>query len=108
MISLNTKSVGAAGAAMVLASFLTLGKLLTDTQFLFNFAYAVYRVTRHLGSPDDARTFATFIAPLLGMLLGAVGAYFGRPVTVKDAPPSSPGPDSGASASSDANLKLAA
>ena len=108
MLNLNTQSVGASGALLLTLSFARLAALILDVHYLFSLANAVHRV--HFGIAEDADWTAiiTVLSPLLGMLVGGIVAYFGRPLTVHSTPPPSPGPDSGVSASPDANLKLAA
>ena len=83
---LNSHRVGLIGAALILAAITTFGHLVTDSDYVFNLALAIYRIPLHLSSTEDVKTFAKVVAPLLGMAFGGVLTYFGRPLNVPHPP----------------------
>ena len=97
---LNSRRIALIGIGFVVTGLTKLGLLIFDVHFLDLLAMAVWRTRHHAANQDDLNTLMTVASPLLAITIGAVAAYFGRPLGLPPSPPSSPGPDSGVDAHS--------
>ncbi len=87
---LNTKAIGAIGAAGVLASVGAAYKTITDSASLVELAHLALGHGTIAGQQDAA----TLVAALIGILVGTALAYVGRPATIAGPPaPPAPPPD---------------
>ena len=70
----NTKAIGAGGVALATSSTVALIHMLTSGDWLL----AMFEAVAHHGAPAP---ISQAVGSLVGILLGLVAAYLGRPIT---------------------------